>query len=216
MSDSGLIQALQISMEAHTSEINTTQPGKVVSYDPATNRAVVTPSQPKLLADGSPLEAPNVVEVPVVWPVGMAGKVGMTWPLQAGDGVKLDFAQRSLDGWLNGQEAAPDDPRRFDLADAVATPGLSATGVAPNPNDVELFFGPVKLRLRPDGSAVLFTNGGSLTISANGEAAFNGPTVHVSGDLVAVGDIWAGPVSLRHHQHLASGGNGVGGPPVGG
>lgn len=211
-----LIQALQTAMETQISEVNTTQPGKLVSFDAQRNRAVVKPTQPKMLADGTALPAPEVVEVPIVWPMGMGGTAGLTWPLKAGDGLKLDFAQRSLEGWLSGQETAPDDPRRFDLGDAVATPGLAAAGISANPDDVELRFGPTKLRLRPDGSAIVETQGGNLTISADGVAAFTGPRVTVSGDMIVQGDVTAGAVSLRHHQHTASGGSGVGGPPVGG
>lgn len=211
-----LIQALQIAMETQISEVNTMQPGKLVSYDAKRNRATVQPTQPKTLADGSALPAPKVYEVPIVWPLGMGGTVGLTWPLKADDGLKLDFAQRSLEGWLSGQEAAPDDPRRFDLGDAVATPGMAASGIETNPDDVELKFGPTKLRLRPDGGAVLETQGGNLIITADGVAAFTGPRVTISGDVIVQGDVTAGAVSLRHHQHLASGGNGVGGTPVGG
>lgn len=214
MSEVELISALQAVTETHLSEVNTTMPGKVISYDPATNRATVRPSLPKMLASGEPLPPPDVVRVPVVWPKGSGGTVGLTLPLKPGDGVMLHFAQRSLEGWLEGQDVAPDDPRRFDLVDAVAVPGLAATGISANKDDVELHFGPVKLRLKPDGGATLETAGGNLTISADGVAAFTGPRVTVSGDVIVQGDVVAGTISLRNHKHVGvqSGGSLTGVP----
>lgn len=199
---SDIITALQIATETHLGEVNTTMPGRLVSYDPATNRATVRPVLPKMLASGEELPAPDIVTVPVVWPKGQDGKAGITLPLRPGDGMMLHFAQRSLEGWLGGREAAPDDPRRFDLADAVAVPGLAARGISANPDDAEFHFGPVKLRLRPDGGAVLETAGGNLTISADGVAAFTGPRVTVSGDVIVQGDVVAGNISLRNHRHV--------------
>lgn len=199
--ESDIIQALQVMMETQVSEVNTTLPGTIVSYDAASRRAVVQITQPKMLADGTPLEAPKVASVPVVWPTGAGGQAGLTIPLKAGDGLMLNFAQRSLEGWLSGSDDAPDDPRQHDISDAVAVPGLAASGVSANPNDLELHFGPVKLRLKPDGGAVLETAGGNLTISADGVAAFTGPRVTVQGDVVVQGDVTAGTISLRNHVH---------------
>lgn len=53
----------------------------------------------------------------------------MTWPLQRGDWVTLEFASRSLDAWLSGggDDVEPKDPRRHDLSDVMVDP----TGPAP-------------------------------------------------------------------------------------
>lgn len=212
MSDQDLIQALQITTEVALSEINTMAPGVLRSYNPATNRAVVAPVLPKRLANGDPLPAPDVVEVPVVWPLTMGGKCGFTLPMKAGDGLKLDFAQRSLEGFLSGGVDAPDDPRRFDLSDAVATPGLQAQGVSAHAEDAVFFFDKVKLSLKPDGSGVMETAGGKWTIGADGNVTYTG-TVFIKGDAIVDGDVKAGTVSLKNHRHLASGGSGIGGPP---
>lgn len=209
-----LIQAMQIATETSLSEVNTMMPGKIISYDPARNRAIVQPIQPKAMADGTSLEPPTIAEVPIAWGMGSGGTAGLTAPIKPGDGVMLQFSQRSLEGWLSGNNMAPDDPRRFDLTDAVAVPGLAASGVVANATDVELRFGPVKLRLRPDGGAVLETVGGNLTITADGVAAFTGPRVTVSGDVVVTGDVTAGTISLRNHVHLGvQSGGGISGVP---
>lgn len=208
------IQSLQIFTETAISDINTTMPGKIVSVSSDGSRVVVKPAMPKALASGKSLEPPDIIEVPVVWPRSQGDKIGMTMPLRPGDGVMLVFAQRSLEGWLSGQDVAPDDPRRYDLSDAIAIPGLAAKGTSADPEEVQFFFGPVKLRMKPDGSGVLETEGGNLTISADGTAAFTGPKVTVQGDVEVVGDVRAGPISLRNHRHLNSGGTGTGGTPT--
>lgn len=214
MSDSQTILALQASIESQLSEVNISMPGILVSYNDKTVRARVRPSLPKMLASGVPLDAPEIVEVPVVWPRGMAGKAGITFPLSPGDGMLLVFSQRSLEGWLSGQNVAPDDPRRFDLSDAVAVPGLLASNAPANATDAEFHFGPVKLRLKPDGGGTLETAGGNLTISPSGEAAFTGPRVTVSGDVIVQGDVRAGTISLRNHVHTGvQSGSAVSGAP---
>lgn len=203
-----LIQALQVMTESTLSEVNTMMPGKIISYDAARNRAVVQPIQPKSLANGESLPPPTIAEVPIAWGMGSGGTAGLTAPIKPGDGVMLHFSQRSLEGWLSGNDTAPDDPRRFDLTDAVAVPGLAASGVSANATDVELRFGPVKLRLRPDGGAVLETAGGNLTIDASGRATF-------SGDVYVGGDVFAGNISLKTHKHLGvQPGGGISGIPT--
>ena len=212
--EDALIQAMQIATETALSEVNTTLPGSVVAVSGDGSRVVVKPSMPKGLASGEDLPAPEVVQVPVIWPRAQGGKAGMTLPLRPGDGVKLDFAQRSLDGWLGGKpDAVPDDPRRFDLSDAIATPGLAPSGMAAHVDEAQFFFGPVKLRMLPDGTGILETAVGNLKITPDGIATFTGPKVVVSGDVEVAGDVRAGTISLRNHRHLASGGNGIGGVP---
>ena len=136
MSDT-LLTAMQGMVEAALAEVNTAVPGVIVSYDPGSNRAVVRAALPKRLADDTVLAAPQIVSVPVVWPSADVGgrQAALTFPLKAGDGVLLHFSQRSLETWLSGGSGAPDDPRMFDLTDAIATPGLNAGGVAGDGSD---------------------------------------------------------------------------------
>lgn len=221
MSDStevALISALQATMETALSDVNTAMPGKVVSVDG--NRVVVKPTMPKALANGQSLEAPNIVRVPVVWPMAQGGRLGLTMPLRPGDGVLLVFSQRGLEGWLSGQETAPDDPRRFDLSDAIAIPGLLPNGPEPDTDEVQLFFNNTTVRLLPDGSAIVQNDNGSLTLQADGQCSYSGPKmtinadVQVNGTLRASNDVFAGTVSLHNHVHNNSGGTGIGGTPV--
>ncbi len=109
-------------------KVHTAIPAKIVSYDAATQRAVVQPAiQGKFRAPGSEevinVELPKIARVPVAFP--SAAGFSITWPLSVGDPVTLIFAERSLDEWLttgNDSNTAA-DPRRFDLSDAIAIPG---------------------------------------------------------------------------------------------
>lgn len=184
MSDS-LIDAFEGAMAAALGEVNTAMPGRIVSYDAARNRAVVQPALPKRLADGSTLLPPAIHEVPVLWP--SAGGAVLTMPLRAGDEVWLEFAQRSLDGWLSGNDAAPDDPRQHDLTDCVARPGGGRDVVEVDADAVVLRLGGLALRLEPGGTARLT---GDLI---------------VEGTMRATTDVLAGTVSLKAHRHSETG-----------
>lgn len=107
-------------------------PGKIVSYDEATQTAAV---QPIVRAryrtpdgESTQYKLPQLPKVPVAFPQG--GNCSITWPLVVGDDVLLVVAERSLAEWKAGGglpgDISPRDPRRFDLSDAVAIAGLSS------------------------------------------------------------------------------------------
>src|SRR5690625_3501467 len=100
--------------------INTTLPGVIVSWNGVA--AVVRPAVDMQLANGDVLSPPQIVSVPVCWPVADGGRGQVTVPLKPGDDVVLHFSQRSIENWLSGSSQAPDDPRQFDLTDCFCTP----------------------------------------------------------------------------------------------
>jgi hypothetical protein len=104
--------------------------------------------QPALtLQDGTPL--PVITSVPVAFP--RSGEIAITWPLAEGDTVWLWFAERSIDSWLDqGGQRPPDNPRRFDMSDAVAYPGVS-----PRPESVSNASPDHMVIGRQDGKAVI-------------------------------------------------------------
>ena len=140
----------QLLSDAHTS-----MPGTIVSYDG--RRAVIRPGLSKLIADGRIIAAPDVVSVPVVWPTAMGGKCRISMPMQAGDGVLLHFSERSLESWHDAGNPIPDDPRQYDLSDAVAVPGLNpdSVGVQVNTTDLMISFGSASIRITPEGEIIL-------------------------------------------------------------
>ncbi len=119
------------------SRVNTSIPGIVQSYDQTTQEATVLPAIKREVdtEDGTAIEAlPVVPGVPVVFPG--AGAYKITWPLAKGDTVLLVCSQASLDQWLQrGGTVDPRDPRKFDLSDAVAIPGLLSFNEASNQVD---------------------------------------------------------------------------------
>lgn len=95
---------------------------EVESYDPTTQKLQATPVVNAPLA-GRSMPYPPVPNMPVVFPCG--GGFSITWPLGRGDIVRLDAADRSIDEWKlrGGKKIAPQDPRRHDKQDSLATPG---------------------------------------------------------------------------------------------
>lgn len=104
-------------------------PGRIEKYDAATQKAQVKPLVKVVRRKDSgellPAEAlPVIVAVPVVFP--SAGGFSITFPVEVGDPVLLIFSSQSLDEWLfsSGGDTDPKDPRRHDITDAIAIPGL--------------------------------------------------------------------------------------------
>ena len=112
-------------------DVYTAMPGVVVSYDAATQRAVVRGALALVLTDGSRRARPEIADVPVVFPSG--GGYSLIVPLEAGDPVLLVFSQRGLTAWKTAyRDAVPDVGHYFDAEDAVAIPGFGKVGgVAP-------------------------------------------------------------------------------------
>lgn len=122
-----LTEVLDGAIGGRLAELNVAIPGKVVSYDRTLKKASVQPliRRPRTDASGNRVveSLPVINGVPVAFPG--AGEFAMTWPLAAGDLVLLIFCHSSLDKWLDvGGEVDPLDPRRFNMSDAVAIPGI--------------------------------------------------------------------------------------------
>ena len=114
---------IKIMVDALLSEVNTCLPGQIETYDPTTKKASVKPLLKRVLNNGNELVRPVINNVPVVFPSSSNSIISV--PLAKGDGCLIVFSMRSLDDWLSkGGDVAPDDPRKFDLSDAVCIPGL--------------------------------------------------------------------------------------------
>lgn len=174
-----LTEAIQQMIEKAVSNVNTSLPGKVISYNAATNRAVVKPDLPKSIAVGEPLESPEIIEVPIVWPSSGGGKSSFTMPLQPGDGVLLNFQQRSLENWLDGKMVMPDDPRQHDLSDCVAIAGCAPGGIVAHDKDVVLKFNETQVRITPDDTIILGNSKGNITIDSSGNMTLKAQSIHI-------------------------------------
>lgn len=140
-------------------DVNVCLPGEIVAYDGTT--ATVRPAIPKQLANGQTLPAPQIVRVPVEWPIADGGRAQITVPLKPGDPVKLTFSQRSLENWLSGSNQAPDDPRQFDLTDCFASP-VMRPGTGADTENVSVQYSGAWMKISPDG--VITFNGDHMRV----------------------------------------------------
>ncbi|EHK65307.1 Gp138 family membrane-puncturing spike protein [Achromobacter arsenitoxydans] len=166
------IAVLRALIASELAEVYTTLPGVVVSYDGKSITA--RPALAKRLANGEVLRAPQIVRVPVCWPVGdvNGAEALISVPLKAGDAVKLSFSARALENWLAGSDGPPDDPRQFDLSDAFATPVMRPGTVAADTENVSIQYGPGTLKLSPEGHLTMNVRTWEVNMD---EGTFNGP-----------------------------------------
>lgn len=122
-------EILLTAIRGQVAQVNTCLPGRIVSYDEATQTASVAlavmfrrrdPTTDAIVA----YEPPIITGAPVAFP--SAGAFSITWPLAAGDACLVHFASRSLDEWASvvADVHEPQDLRRFDLSDAIVEPAL--------------------------------------------------------------------------------------------
>jgi hypothetical protein len=121
-----LPEAIAGAIESRLRELHVSMPGKVKSYNPATQRADVIPvvqaATPK--SDGSVLleDLPVIPNVPVRWP--KANGCYLHFPMVAGDWVELIFNEAAIGQWREtGQvPAPPGDLTRHGLSYPYALP----------------------------------------------------------------------------------------------
>lgn len=181
-----LASLLRLAVSEHLRNVNTCLPGRVVDYDPATQTATIQPLLKNKLPDGTEETLPPLIKVPVVFP--RAGGASITYPLSKGDGVMLNFSQRSLDEWKgNGGEQLVDDPRMLDLSDAIATPGLIDSKNGGGASDcLELKLGDSFVRVFADKVVI---GASTVIISAD--------DISITGKLTVEGDIETVDGNLR-------------------
>jgi hypothetical protein len=178
--------------------IHTCLPGTVISYDFSIQRATVRPSIKRQYKDGRVDAMPDIVSVPLMWP--RAGGASLTFPVRPGDGVLLVFSERALEDWLTkGGQQPPGDPRKFDLTDAIAIPGLNPftiPSLAENNDDVHLVYGGASVTIKPDGQTIITSGAATYDLRANGDVHVSAQNVYydcqlmrISGDLQVGDDI---------------------------
>lgn len=122
-----LESAILMAIDAGMSQIWTALPGRVVSFDAATQRATVQPT----VSNVDPVRALPAVVVPVSFP--RAGGYLLTLPVNAGDTGVLVFSALSAQSWLkSGTEGPPQDTRRH-ISPICFLPGVSPSPVANYP-----------------------------------------------------------------------------------
>ncbi len=162
----GAFESVNLAIDRFMCEVHTCMPATVVNYDPSTQTATVQPTLQRVyLVQGQEhaVDLPEIFQVPVVFPA--TANAWLRLPLAAGDLVMVHFSERSLDAWSQtngGLTLDPLIPHKFNLADAIAVPGLrpqsqaiSAKGAA---TSLELCNGSTWIELLATGQ-VKITNG---------------------------------------------------------
>lgn len=121
-------EAIRAAIASMLGDVHVGLPGRIESWDPATQRADVKPLIKRVFytAERERVveELPCIPNVPVLFP--RTTTMFMSWPLKIGDHVELRFTERSIDQFMEkkGVDTDPLDVRRFDLSDAVARVGF--------------------------------------------------------------------------------------------
>lgn len=138
-------------------------PGRVESYDVATQKADVKPLLMRgvLTGDGEDVvqSLPVIPGVPIVFP--RAGGFYVSFPVEPGDHVLLVFCERSIDKWATSEAGGDTDPidlRTHALADAVAIPGCYPFQKSVQAHATDMVLGKdgsAKVHLKPSGEVHL-------------------------------------------------------------
>jgi hypothetical protein len=188
--DLSLVDVIDEALHGALVDLHTALPGRIDSFDPATQRAEVTVElQREFERPDGTLESvtvPQIVDVPILFP--RAGGYVMTFPVAAGDKCLVVCIERNASGWLQeGAESVPPDARRHSYSDAIAILGLwpSSSAMAPGSSTTAL-------EIRSEDGAVKITVGATditvETTSAAFTVAAGGPITLTRGanELLAV------------------------------
>lgn len=130
----GDAELIRLAIESRLGDVYTALPGRIESYDAATQTADVAPTVRRAVPtgpEGAPKleDIPVIPNVPILFPRG--GAFSVTWPLEKGNHVVLIFMTYALAQWRKtGKTADPGDLRLHHVNNAVAIPILAPNGQA--------------------------------------------------------------------------------------
>lgn len=130
-----------------------------VSQYQSQNIISVKPVIDFMFSDGQVSECPEIFNVPVINP--SAGGGLLSFPIQVGDTVLVEFSMRSIETWLESSGESVTEPtmRTHDMSDGMAIIGLytKSSHLSPDPKDVVLKFKDNSIRLKDDGNVEIIT-----------------------------------------------------------
>lgn len=141
-------------------------PGKVVAYHPERGTVDVQPLFKRRKWDGSPLEYPVLLDVPIDFP--RSGNSAITHPVPVGTRVILTPMMRSGENYETEDEGSPSDARSFNLSDMRASlTGDSLKNPLPNvdPDNTHIRFdaeGQYGIKGSPDGKVRIEGSEGNI------------------------------------------------------
>lgn len=194
-------EMLRVAIGGMLSQLWTSLPGHIVSYDATSNTATVQIGVQGQLAspdeDPRSVNYPLLVDVPVIFPRG--GGCTLTFPITAGDECWVSFACRSMGGWKqSGGIQPPNADRRHSLSDAVCHIGPMSqankiSGISTSTTQLRSNDGSTYVELDPAGKVVNVVAPGGFHVTA--------PTATFSGLVTAATDVKVGSISLKTHVH---------------
>jgi hypothetical protein len=172
--------------------VHTAMPGMIIDYDYTTQKAKIQPTINKVWTTGKIEPMPVLENVPVIFP--QAGGASLSFPVTPGDTCLIVFCERSITEWLlQGGFATPNDPRKFDLSDAVAIMGLmpfnSTFPPRVNNTDLLLNYGLSSIKIGIDGSITITgPSGAFVNVDVSGNFKIFGTNVKIqTGTTLALG-----------------------------
>lgn len=206
-----LEMVIREALRAYLGRVHVALPGRIVSYDAATQKADVQPMvlnvQRSVDGDDVREALPLLTDVPVLFP--RSATFFVSFPMNVGDRVLLIFNERSIDKYMTGLgEPAPAtpvditdpvDPRAHNLSDAVALPGffpfVDALGTVHEHNMV----------MGKDGGAQIHFTGPLVMLGAEAPVSFVALAQKVDNELTAIkADLDALKLLLTGHTHTSA------------
>lgn len=192
-------QAIAQMIENRISNIHTSIPAIVETYDYKTQTAEVTPGVKRLLQNGDVITLPKIVQVPVVFP--SAGDALIHWPINRGDTVLLIFSERQIDEFLqSGKISKPSQTRKNSLTDAIAISGiltLNKTGKAENNDDL-----------------IITKSGSKIVIKSNGDVEISGENIKLGSGVLQKLVNESFQAVFNSHTHISNGPGVATNPPI--
>lgn len=180
-----LLDVLELFGENLLNNIHTALPGRVESYDPATQRADVQPLVRRRVPvagtdrrEWAHEDLPLIPSVRVLHPRAKTAFIHL--PIKRGDTVLLVFCETGIGHWEAGDGSISDagDERRHHLAHAVAIPGFypasnNIEGINDDNRDqIHVGFnGGARFSINPNGDVQIET-AGTITLAGAGAAQF--------------------------------------------
>jgi len=176
--------------------IATGMPAIVMAVDEYEDKQFITvkPSISRLMETGQVISNDEIVihDVPVILPSG--GGALLSFPVEVGNTVWLQFSQRNLEDWVysDGQgEVIPSDSRHFSMTDAVAFPCIysALSNLKPSGSNVELKWGDKKLSFKPSDEVELTNGAATVTLKPDGNIDANGCTITPDGNVITANGV---------------------------
>lgn len=169
------VQAVRNMVKKELEGLHTACPGVIVSFDSGKGVATVQPKMKFKKPNGETVDYPQIHGVPVAMSGGSGSSIA--FPIKPGDGCLIVFAEQSLDYWMYGQETDTDLP--FDLSNAVAIPGLSASPSS-------------DMQEASDSNSVIVRMGGTTMKLSDSGIELSASNVKITGNLDVGGAITGG------------------------